>query len=67
MDSTVFAVFVFVYLGMFLGEIPGLPLAHEVFPGNTVDKATLRPFLEKIERLYGQARRVAKPTPSARC
>ncbi len=26
MDSTVFAVFVFVYLGMFLGEIPGLAM-----------------------------------------
>ena len=26
MDSTVFVVFVFVYLGMFLGEIPGLAL-----------------------------------------
>ena len=36
----------------------GLPLAYEVFPGNTVDKTTLKPFLEKIERLYGQARRV---------
>jgi transposase len=36
----------------------GLPLAYEVFPGNTVDKTTLRPFLEKIEKLYGQARRV---------
>jgi len=36
----------------------GLPLAYEVFPGNTVDKTTLRPFLEKIETLYGKARRV---------
>lgn len=36
----------------------GLPLAYEVFPGNTVDKTTLKPFLEKIEKLYGQARRV---------
>ena len=36
----------------------GLPLAYEVFPGNTVDKTTLRPFLEKIEKLYGKARRV---------
>ena len=36
----------------------GLPLAYEVFPGNTVDKTTLKPFLEKIERLYGKARRV---------
>ena len=36
----------------------GLPLAYEVFPGNTVDKTTLRPFLAKIEKLYGKARRV---------
>jgi hypothetical protein len=36
----------------------GLPLAYEVFPGNTVDKTTLQPFLEKIENLYGKARRV---------
>jgi hypothetical protein len=36
----------------------GLPLAYEVFPGNTVDKTTLKPFLEKIEKLYGKARRV---------
>jgi hypothetical protein len=36
----------------------GLPLAYEVFSGNTVDKTTLKPFLEKIEKLYGQARRV---------
>jgi len=36
----------------------GLPLAYEVFPGNTVDKTTLQPFLAKIEKLYGKARRV---------
>lgn len=36
----------------------GLPLAYEVFPGNTVDKTTLKPFLKKIERLYGKAGRV---------
>lgn len=36
----------------------GLPLAYEVFPGNTVDKTTLKPFLAKIEQLYGKARRV---------
>jgi len=36
----------------------GLPLAYEVFPGNTVDKTTLKPFLAKIEKLYGKARRV---------
>ncbi len=36
----------------------GLPLAYEMFPGNTVDKTTLKPFLKKIKKLYGKARRV---------
>jgi len=36
----------------------GLPLAYEVLPGNTSDKTTLKAFLEKIEKLYGKARRV---------
>jgi hypothetical protein len=36
----------------------GLPLAYEVLPGNNSDKTTLRPFLERIERQYGKARRV---------
>jgi transposase len=36
----------------------GLPLASEVLPGNTADKATLRGFLERIEEQYGKARRV---------
>lgn len=36
----------------------GGPLAYEVFPGNTLDKTTLKPFLDKIEKLYGKARRV---------
>jgi hypothetical protein len=36
----------------------GLPLAYEVFSGNTTDNTTLQGFLEKIERLYGKARRV---------
>ena len=36
----------------------GLPLAYEVMPGNTSDKTTLRGFLDKIESMYGQARRV---------
>ncbi len=36
----------------------GLPLAYEVMDGNTSDKTTLRGFLDKIEMLYGQARRV---------
>jgi len=36
----------------------GLPLAYEVLPGNTSDKMTLRLFLEKIQSMYGKARRV---------
>ena len=36
----------------------GYPLAYEVLPGNTSDKTTLRPFLEKIEQLYGKANRI---------
>src|SRR6202040_1767928 len=36
----------------------GLPLAYEVMDGNTSDKSTLRSFLNKIESLYGKARRV---------
>jgi transposase len=36
----------------------GLPLAYEVMDGNTSDKTTLRTFLDKIENLYGKARRV---------
>ena len=36
----------------------GYPLAYEVLPGNTSDKTTLQAFLEKIQTLYGQARRV---------
>jgi len=36
----------------------GLPLAYQVMDGNTSDKTTLRGFLDKIEGLYGQARRV---------
>lgn len=35
----------------------GLPLAYEVLAGNTTDKATLREFLARIERMYGKARR----------
>src|ERR1700675_3688912 len=38
---------------------PGsLPLAYEVMAGNTSDKTTLRGFLDKIEGMYGKARRV---------
>jgi transposase len=36
----------------------GYPLAYEVLAGNTSDKTTLKGFLEKIEKLYGQAHRV---------
>jgi len=36
----------------------GFPLAYEVMDGNRSDKTTLREFLQKIETLYGQARRV---------
>lgn len=36
----------------------GLPLAYEGLPGNTADKTTWQNFLERIERQYGQARRV---------
>jgi transposase len=36
----------------------GLPLAYEVMDGNTSDKTTLRAFLDKIEAMYGKARRV---------
>jgi hypothetical protein len=35
-----------------------LPLAYEVLPGNTADNATLRGFLDRIERQYGKARRI---------
>ena len=36
----------------------GFPLAYEVMAGNTSDKTTLRAFLERIEKLYGQAERI---------
>jgi hypothetical protein len=36
----------------------GFPLAYEVLAGNTSDKTTLKQFLEKIEKLYGQAHRL---------
>jgi hypothetical protein len=36
----------------------GFPLAYEVMDGNNSDQTTLRGFLTKIEKLYGQARRV---------
>ena len=36
----------------------GFPLAYEVLAGNTLDKTTLREFLQKIERQYGKAERI---------
>ena len=36
----------------------GFPVAYEVMPGNTADNATLPAFLDKIEQLYGKARRI---------
>ena len=38
--------------------VEGLPLAYEVLAGNTSDKTTLASFLEKIQSMYGRARRV---------
>ena len=36
----------------------GLPLAYEMFPGNTADKTTLRGMLQLIQERYGQAQRI---------
>ena len=36
----------------------GFPLAYEVMDGNTSDRTTLRGFLDKIENMYGQAKRM---------
>lgn len=36
----------------------GFPLAYEVMDGNTSEHKTLKPFLDRIEKAYGQARRV---------
>lgn len=35
----------------------GLPLAYEMFPGNTADKTTLRGMLNLIQQRYGTAQR----------
>src|SRR5713101_10047711 len=35
----------------------GLPLAYEVMNGNTSERATLRTFLDDIEKTYGKAKR----------
>jgi len=36
----------------------GFPLAYEVMNGNTTEQRTLEPFLERIEKTYGKAKRV---------
>jgi transposase len=36
----------------------GFPLAYEVMDGNTSEQKTLKPFLDRIEKAYGKARRV---------
>jgi hypothetical protein len=36
----------------------GFPLAYEVMDGNISDRATLRGFLDKIEKTYGKAKRM---------
>jgi transposase len=36
----------------------GFPLAYEVMDGNTSEPKTLKPFLDQIEKTYGQAKRV---------
>jgi transposase len=36
----------------------GFPLAYEVMDGNTSDRATLRGFLDHIEKTYGKAKRM---------
>jgi transposase len=36
----------------------GFPLAYEVMDGNTSDRSTLRGFLDKIETIYGKAKRM---------
>jgi len=36
----------------------GFPIGYDVLPGNTLDKITLRMFLEKVESMYGKVRRV---------
>jgi transposase len=36
----------------------GLPLAYEMFPGNTADKTTLRDMLKLIRQRYGSAERI---------
>jgi hypothetical protein len=35
----------------------GLPVAYEVYPGNTHEASTLEQFLDRVERRWGRARR----------
>lgn len=35
----------------------GLPVAYEVYPGNTHEGTTLREFLDRVEQRYGRSRR----------
>ena len=35
----------------------GFPLAYDVLPGNTADKATLKRFLKKLRKTYGKSQR----------
>lgn len=41
-----------VQLGLFIDK-DGIPITYELFPGNTNDKSTMRPILEKIKKEYG--------------
>ena len=36
----------------------GLPLAYEMFPGNTADKTTLRDMIQLIQKRFGSAERI---------
>ena len=45
---------VLVVLGVVMAN--GWPIAHHVFPGNTVDKSTLQPVVEDLESRFGLRR-----------
>ena len=40
-------------------DMDGIPLAYELFPGNTVDKETFRPVIGEIRRNYDTGRVIA--------
>lgn len=40
-------------------DADGIPLHYDLFPGNTVDKATFRPVIGEIRRNYGTGRIIA--------